>query len=60
MRFVFMLSILICLQVLETIGAVLINIFKGLKEQYADEIMAVNQQYPAEPFEYCEPALVLK
>lgn len=55
-----MLSILICLQVLETIGAVLINIFKGLKEQYADEIMAVNQQYPAEPFEYCEPALVLK
>ncbi|KAK6043569.1 hypothetical protein COOONC_18926, partial [Cooperia oncophora] len=46
--------------VLETIGAVLINIFKGLKRDYAAEIEAVGRQYPAEPFEFCEPALILK
>ncbi|KIH69251.1 aspartate--tRNA ligase [Ancylostoma duodenale] len=47
-------------EVLETIGAVLINVFKGLQRDYADEIAAVGRQYPAEPFEFCEPALVLK
>ncbi|CAI4232482.1 unnamed protein product [Auanema sp. JU1783] len=47
-------------EVMETIGSVLINVFKGLQKEYVDEIAAVNQQYPAEPFEFCEPALVLK
>uniref|UniRef100_A0A7I4YEY4 Aspartate--tRNA ligase, cytoplasmic n=1 Tax=Haemonchus contortus TaxID=6289 RepID=A0A7I4YEY4_HAECO len=47
-------------EVLETIGSVLISIFKGLKKDYAAEIEAVGRQYPAEPFEFCEPALVLK
>ncbi|PIO52634.1 tRNA ligase class II, partial [Teladorsagia circumcincta] len=46
--------------VLETIGAVLISIFKGLKRDYAAEIETVARQYPAEPFEFCEPALILK
>ncbi|CAJ0955049.1 unnamed protein product, partial [Mesorhabditis belari] len=47
-------------EVLQTIGDVLINVFKGLQQEYAHEIEAVRQQYPAEPFEFCEPALVLK
>ncbi|VDN31619.1 unnamed protein product [Cylicostephanus goldi] len=47
-------------EVLETIGAVLINVFKGLQRDYADAIAAVGRQYPAEPFQFCEPALVLK
>lgn len=46
-------------EVLETIGSVLITIFKGLQRNYAAEIEAVGRQYPAEPFEFCEPALVL-
>ncbi|VDM54449.1 unnamed protein product [Angiostrongylus costaricensis] len=46
-------------EVLQTIGSVLISVFKGLQSQYADEIEAVGRQYPAEPFEFCEPALVL-
>ena len=32
-----------------TIGEVLIGIFKSLQAEFADEIAAVNQQYPAEP-----------
>ncbi|CAJ0569261.1 unnamed protein product, partial [Mesorhabditis spiculigera] len=47
-------------EVMRTIGDVLINVFKGLQKEYAHEIAAVGQQYPAEPFEFCEPALVLK
>ncbi|CAJ0566737.1 unnamed protein product, partial [Mesorhabditis spiculigera] len=47
-------------EVMRTIGDVLINVFKGLQREYAHEIAAVGQQYPAEPFEFCEPALVLK
>ncbi|KAJ1346093.1 Aspartate--tRNA ligase, cytoplasmic [Parelaphostrongylus tenuis] len=46
-------------EVLQTIGSVLISVFKGLQSQYAAEIKAVGRQYPAEPFEFCEPALVL-
>ncbi len=47
-------------EVVETIGALFIAIFKGLKSEFADEIAAVGRQYPAEPFEFVEPALVLK
>uniref|UniRef100_A0A0K0DKT1 Aspartate--tRNA ligase, cytoplasmic n=1 Tax=Angiostrongylus cantonensis TaxID=6313 RepID=A0A0K0DKT1_ANGCA len=46
-------------EVLQTIGSVLISVFKGLQSQYTAEIEAVGRQYPAEPFEFCEPALVL-
>ncbi|PAV65694.1 hypothetical protein WR25_17213 [Diploscapter pachys] len=47
-------------EVMLTIGEVLIGIFKSLQAEFADEIAAVNQQYPAEPFKFVEPALVLK
>ncbi|GMS90097.1 hypothetical protein PENTCL1PPCAC_12272, partial [Pristionchus entomophagus] len=47
-------------EVMKTIGEVLIGIFKGLQKEYEHEIAAVGAQYPAEPFKFCEPALVLK
>ncbi|KAF8357442.1 dars-1 [Pristionchus pacificus] len=47
-------------EVMLTIGETLINIFKNLQEEFDQEILTVAQQYPAEPFVFCEPALVLK
>uniref|UniRef100_A0A1I8ASV2 Aspartate--tRNA ligase, cytoplasmic n=1 Tax=Steinernema glaseri TaxID=37863 RepID=A0A1I8ASV2_9BILA len=47
-------------EVLVTIGNLMIDIFKGLKADFASEIETVGQQYPAEPFEFVEPALVLR
>ncbi|GMT19925.1 hypothetical protein PFISCL1PPCAC_11222, partial [Pristionchus fissidentatus] len=47
-------------EVMNTIGEVLIGIFKGLQAEFSHEIAAVCAQYPAEPFKFCEPALVLK
>ncbi|GMR43359.1 hypothetical protein PMAYCL1PPCAC_13554, partial [Pristionchus mayeri] len=47
-------------EVMKTIGEVLIVIFKGLQAEYAHEIAAVGSQYPAEPFKFAEPALILK
>ncbi|KJH53019.1 aspartate--tRNA ligase [Dictyocaulus viviparus] len=49
----------LCLKVMHTIGSVLIHVFKGLQRDYAAAIEAVARQYPTEPFEFCEPALVL-
>jgi len=46
-------------EVLETIGQTLIECFKGLQKEYKQEIATVNKQYPAEPFEFIEPALIL-
>ena len=50
----------IVLQVVETIGAMFIEIFKGLQKAYQHEIETVAKQYPSEPFEFAEPALILK
>uniref|UniRef100_A0A1I8EA34 Aspartate--tRNA ligase, cytoplasmic n=1 Tax=Wuchereria bancrofti TaxID=6293 RepID=A0A1I8EA34_WUCBA len=47
-------------EVLETIGAVLIDIFKDLQAKFKYEIETVGKQYPCEPFEFVEPALILK
>ncbi|VDN28967.1 unnamed protein product, partial [Cylicostephanus goldi] len=35
-------------------------VITDLSRDYADAIAAVGRQYPAEPFQFCEPALVLK
>lgn len=32
----------------------------NVQEEFDQEILTVAQQYPAEPFVFCEPALVLK
>ena len=47
-------------EVVDTIGQMFIDIFKGLEKNYGSEIEAVRRQYPAEPFQFLEPSLVLK
>lgn len=47
-------------EVVDTIGRMFVRIFKGLQREYAEEIATVNRQYPAAPFEFLEPSLVLK
>ena len=42
------------------IGNMFTEIFRGLRDNYADEIMAVNKQFPAEPFRFLDPPLILE
>jgi len=46
-------------EVLEVIGDMFVNIFKGLQTEFAEEIALVGKQFPAEPFKFLEPSLVL-
>ncbi|XP_065882326.1 aspartate--tRNA ligase, cytoplasmic-like [Dysidea avara] len=46
-------------EVTEVIGGMFVNMFKGLETQCAEEIATVHQQYPAEPFKYLNPSLML-
>ena len=45
-------------EVLEVIGDLFVNIFKGLQSMFAKEIEVVNKQFPAEPFKFLEPRYV--
>ncbi|CAF1120821.1 unnamed protein product [Adineta ricciae] len=47
-------------EVVDTIGDLFTQIFKGLAERFATEIAIINKQYPCEPFEFVEPALRLE
>ncbi|XP_064471090.1 aspartate--tRNA ligase, cytoplasmic-like isoform X2 [Ornithodoros turicata] len=47
-------------EVLDVIGQMFVDIFKGLRDRFADEIAAVNRQYPAPPFQFLEPSLRLE
>jgi aspartyl-tRNA synthetase len=47
-------------EVLDIIGDLFTQIFKGLEEKYSAEIETVRKQYPSEPFQYLEPALRLE
>ncbi|CAG2172290.1 unnamed protein product, partial [Oppiella nova] len=47
-------------EVLDVIGSLFVDIFKGLQSRYADEIAAVGRQYPSEPFKFLEPTLRLE
>ncbi|XP_073812771.1 aspartyl-tRNA synthetase [Musca autumnalis] len=47
-------------EVLHTIGNTFTDIFKGLRDQYSNEIEAVRQQYRVEPFKFLEPPLILQ
>ncbi|XP_032680726.1 aspartate--tRNA ligase, cytoplasmic [Odontomachus brunneus] len=47
-------------EVIDTIGQMFTELFKGLRDKYADDIAAVNQQYAVEPFKFLEPALRLE
>jgi len=46
-------------EVLDVIGDMFVNIFKGLQTKFAEEIALVGKQFPAEPFKFLEPSLVL-
>lgn len=47
-------------EVMNVIGQMFVEMFKGLQQRYATEIEAVGRQYPAEPFCFLEPSLVLE
>nr|CAD7457865.1 unnamed protein product [Timema tahoe] len=47
-------------EVLETIGDTFTQIFKGLRDQFSDEIAAVGQQFSVEPFKFLDPPLRLE
>jgi aspartyl-tRNA synthetase len=46
-------------EVIQVIGNMFIAVFKGLQEFCQDEIDTVGRQFPAEPFKFLEPSLVL-
>ncbi|CAG9855862.1 unnamed protein product [Phyllotreta striolata] len=47
-------------EVMLTIGNLFTEMFKGLRDEYKNEISIINQQYPAEPFTFLDPPLVLE
>ncbi|KAF7495681.1 Aspartate--tRNA ligase [Sarcoptes scabiei] len=44
-------------EVLDMIGELFVELFKGLQKEYSKEIELINRQYPSEPFQFLEPSL---
>lgn len=47
-------------EVLDTIGDMFTNMFRGLRDRFQDEIKTVCEQFPSEPFKFLDPPLVLE
>ncbi|XP_044000946.1 aspartate--tRNA ligase, cytoplasmic isoform X1 [Aphidius gifuensis] len=47
-------------EVVDTIGQMFTQLFRGLQDNYAHEIAAVGQQYKVEPFKFLDPPLKLQ
>jgi len=47
-------------EVVDTIGNMFTQIFKGLRDRFQGEISTVNTQYPSEPFKFLDPPLRLE
>ncbi|KAK0175172.1 hypothetical protein PV327_008945 [Microctonus hyperodae] len=47
-------------EVVDVIGAMFTDLFRGLRDNYAAEIAAVNEQYKVEPFQFLDPPLRLE
>lgn len=47
-------------EVVNLIGKLFVDIFKGLEEKFSTEIASIHRQYPAEPFKYLHETLILK
>lgn len=47
-------------EVVDLIGEMFVEIFKGLRDRFSEEIAAVGKQYPAPPFKFLEPSLHLE
>ncbi|KAI6645871.1 Aspartate--tRNA ligase, cytoplasmic-like [Oopsacas minuta] len=46
-------------EVIEEITDTFVSIFKGLQENLSEEIATVYKQFPAEPFKFTQPSLIL-
>ncbi|GFY38633.1 aspartate--tRNA ligase, cytoplasmic [Trichonephila inaurata madagascariensis] len=46
-------------EVVDVIGDMFVQMFKGLREKFSDEINMIHKQYPAEPFKFLQPSLRL-
>lgn len=46
-------------EVLEVIGDMFVQVFKGLETQFTSEIETVCKQFPSKPFRFLEPTLIL-
>ncbi|XP_027200696.2 aspartyl-tRNA synthetase [Dermatophagoides pteronyssinus] len=44
-------------EVLDMIGELFVELFKGLQQEYQKEIQTINRQFPCEPFKFLEPSL---
>jgi aspartyl-tRNA synthetase len=47
-------------EVLDTIGDMFTNMFRGLRDRFQVEIKTVCEQFPSEPFKFLDPPLVLE
>ncbi len=47
-------------EVVDTIGAMFTDMFRGLRDRFAGEIEVIRQQFPAEPFAFLDPPLRLE
>lgn len=47
-------------EVLDLIGQLFVELFRGLQKEFAKDIEIINRQYPAEPFKFLEPSLRLE
>ncbi|XP_015924414.2 aspartate--tRNA ligase, cytoplasmic isoform X2 [Parasteatoda tepidariorum] len=46
-------------EVVDLIGEMFVEIFKGLRDRFSKEIETIHKQFPAEPFKFLEPSLRL-
>ncbi len=46
-------------EVVDTIGAMFTEMFRGLRDRFSREVGVVSQQFPAEPFAFLDPPLKL-
>ena len=47
-------------EVVDTIGDLFTQMFRGLRDKYSQEIETVSQQFPCEPFKFLDPPLRLE
>jgi len=47
-------------EVTDSIAAMFVKMFKGLRDNFQTEIQTVRKQYPSEPFKFLEPSLRLE
>lgn len=43
-------------EVTDSIAAMFVKMFKGLRDNFQTEIQTVRKQYPSEPFKFLEPS----